>query len=304
MEGALSAAQAHDRSYRDVPLFMRDLLALAAYREKQEQYAEAAQLYQKAIAAWPDDPLAPKALLAYGQSMLQNFGEPSGALKILEQAQAHPKVTPEFLRASEALIAEARQALGAEGQPSQVSPSPAAEPPVSELAAAPPAKAKVDEVPVEVAPASAPNRSLVAVPMRAVGIDGRGLQLQSGSGKLGRLPWQQVAAVCVASIGVYNASDPIAASLVLDLLMPPKSTPAGEVVHSVRLSIQDLTIPQLQAEPSPVRAFQRFVATILKATGAPPHPSRDACLGLGGFPTYPDLAAYEADLLLGLPAAE
>ncbi|HSB77384.1 MAG TPA: rhomboid family intramembrane serine protease, partial [Candidatus Methylomirabilis sp.] len=46
MEGALSAAQAHDRSYRDVPLFMRDLLALAAYREKQEQYAEAAQLYQ------------------------------------------------------------------------------------------------------------------------------------------------------------------------------------------------------------------------------------------------------------------
>ena len=44
------------------------------------------------------------------------------------------------------------------------------------------------------------------------------------------------------------------------------------------------------------------MATILKATGAAPHPTRDACLGLHGFPTFPDLAAYEADLLVHLPA--
>jgi hypothetical protein len=144
---------------------------------------------------------------------------------------------------------------------------------------------------------------LMPVPMRVVSIDGRGLQLQSRSGKSGRLPWQQVTAVSVASIGVPETGDAAAASLILDLLMPPKSTAAGAVVHSVRLSTQDLVIPQLQTEPSPVRAFQRFVATVLKATGAPPHPSRDACLGIGGFPKFSDLAAYEADLLPRLPAA-
>lgn len=303
MEGALTAAQEHARSYRDVPLFMRDLLALAAYREKREQHAEAAQLYQMAIAAWPDDLLAPKALVAYGRSMLQTFHDPGGALEYLERARAHPKVPPEFRKASEELIAGARRALGPEGHPPQVAPPPAAEPSVSEPAAAPlPPEVRAEEVPAEVAPAAVPTCSLVAVPMRAVGIDGRGLQLQSRSGGSGRLPWQQVAAVSVASIGVADTGDPAAASLILDILMPPKSTSAGAVVHSIRLSTQDLAIPQLQTEPSPVRAFQRFVATILKATGAAPHPSRDACLGLRGFPTFPDLAAYEADLLVRLLA--
>ena len=65
-----------------------------------------------------------------------------------------------------------------------------------------------------------------------------------------------------------------------------------------------MAIPQLQTESSPVRALQRLVATILKATGATPYPSRDACLGLGGFPAFPDLAAYEADLVVRLPSPE
>jgi hypothetical protein len=61
--------------------------------------------------------------------------------------------------------------------------------------------------------------------------------------------------------------------------------------------MSDLAIPQLQSEPSPLRAFQRLVATILKATGATAHPSREACLGVQGFPAFPDLTAYEADLV-------
>ena len=58
-----------------------------------------------------------------------------------------------------------------------------------------------------------------------------------------------------------------------------------------------MAIPQLQKEPSPLRAFQRLVATILKTTGATAHPSREACLGVPGFSAFPNLMAYEADLL-------
>ena len=85
--------------------------------------------------------------------------------------------------------------------------------------------------------------------------------------------------------------------LILDLLMAPKATPEGDVVRSVRLTDQDLAIPQLQGEPSAVRGFQRLVATVLKATGATPYPSRDDCLGLRGFPAFPDVGAYETALL-------
>lgn len=304
MEGALAAAKEHDRTYREVPLFMRELLALAAHQEKLGQHAEAAQLYQKAIAAWPNDPLAPKALVAYGRSMLQTYHDPRGALEYLERARAHPNASPEIQTLSDGLLTEAREALAPIEQSPQVAPPPAEELSVPEPPAPPPPVDLVlEELPPEAEAAPAPIRSLVAVPMQAVGIDGRGLQLQSRSGGSGRLPWQQVVAVSVASIGMPDTGAP-ADSLILDLLMSPKSTPEGAVFHSVRLSSQDLAIPQLQTEPSPVRAFQRFVATVLKTTGAAPHPSRDACLGLQGFPNFSDVAAYEADLLDRLPSPE
>ncbi|HSB70149.1 MAG TPA: rhomboid family intramembrane serine protease [Candidatus Methylomirabilis sp.] len=299
-DGALAAAQAHDRAYRDVPLFMRDLLALATYQEKRGQHAEAAQLYQKAIGAWPDDPLTPKALLAYGRSMLDNYGDSAAALELLERARTHPKVPPEVRKASEELIAKAREAAGPEAPPPQAAPP--AEPAFPEPAPPPPpAEAEVEGVPAEVAPAPQPTCALVPVPMRAVGIDARGLQLQGRSGGTGRLAWQQIAAVSVARIGAQDTAEPVVDSLVLDLLMPPKAASTGTVVRCVRLSMQDVAIPQLQAEPSPLRALQRLVATILKSAGAVPHPDRDACLGLRGFPAFPDLASYEADLVSRLP---
>ena len=137
--------------------------------------------------------------------------------------------------------------------------------------------------------------------MRAVGLDARGLQLHDRRGGTGLLPWKQVAGISVASIGNSDDTAQNADLLILDLVMATNSTPTGPGVRCVRLSIKDLAIPQLQGEPSPVRAFQRFVATILKVTAATPHPSRDACLGLHGFPSFPDLATYEADLMATLP---
>ena len=121
-DGALAAAQEHDRAHREVPLFMRDLLALATFQEKRGQHAEAAQLYQRAISAWPDDPLTPKALLAYGRSMLENYGDPGAALELLERSRTHPKVPPEVRKASEELIAKARRAVGPEASPPQAAP--------------------------------------------------------------------------------------------------------------------------------------------------------------------------------------
>jgi hypothetical protein len=44
-----------------------------------------------------------------------------------------------------------------------------------------------------------------------------------------------------------------------------------------------------------------LVATILKTTEACAHPNREVCLGVPGFPAFPSLAAYEADLLTRLP---
>ncbi len=169
--------------------------------------------------------------------------------------------------------------------------------PVPEVAAPAPADAVTQLISVE-RPASPPPRcSLVAVPMRAVGLDVRGLRLQARSGGTGRLAWQHVANVSVASIGAPQSQDQIVDHLILDLLIAPTSTPAGLTAHCVRLTLKDLAIPQLQDATPGVRTFQRLVATILKVTNATPHPSREACLGLQGFPTFPDLAAYEADLL-------
>jgi hypothetical protein len=85
--------------------------------------------------------------------------------------------------------------------------------------------------------------------------------------------------------------------------MAPQSTAAGDVVRCVRLSATELAIPQLQAEASPVRGFQRLVATILKATSASPYPTREDCLGLRGFPMFPDREAYETALIACLRLA-
>jgi hypothetical protein len=139
--------------------------------------------------------------------------------------------------------------------------------------------------------------------MRAVAIDARGLRLQNREGKAGHLPWQGITGVSVARIGDPSGAAPRRDNLILDLLMAPKATPSGDVVRCVRLTDQDLAIPQLQGEPSVVRGFQRLVATVLKTTGATPYPSRDDCLGLRGFPTFPDVGAYESALLAGLRLA-
>jgi hypothetical protein len=298
----MAAAREHTQTYRDVPLAMRDQLALASDCEKRQEYAEAVERYRIAIASWPDDPLAPKALMAYGRLQLQVFKEPGEALKVLEQARAHPRATPEFQQASAQMIVAAKDALGpaperSEAAP-QVPPGPivAEEPsrPLSPEAPAPePAAAEV--------PPLASHRSLLPVSMRAVGLDARGLQLQDRRGGTGLLPWKLVTGVSVASIGKPEDAAESADLLILDLLMAPNSTSVGRGVRCIRLSTKDLAVPQLQGEPSPVRAFQRFVATILKVTAATPHPSRDACLGLHGFPSFPDLATYEADLVATLP---
>jgi hypothetical protein len=138
--------------------------------------------------------------------------------------------------------------------------------------------------------------------MRAVGIDASGLHLQDRGGKTSHLVWQHVKGISVAAIGGSPTPGEAPNHLILDLLMSPKTPPVDGVVRCIRLSIQDLAIPQLQGEPSPLRGFQRFVATILKTTGGSAHPNREACLGVPGFPAFPSLAVYEADLLTHLPA--
>ena len=383
MEGALAALEEHRRAYPDVAPSMRSLLALAAYREKQEQYAEAADLYQRAIQAWPDDPLGPKALISYGRLILNVFHEPDAALELLEQARAHPKVTPEFERVSQELTAAARRARPVAAQEPEIAPMPAPESapapaagpempsiegfeqtahfdppppeetppqatwqeePTSSASPEPPATgwgaitAQIEmpsgaepglaepqppSAPAPEPPAADPShgwlsieepsmesppetvilpvaRTLAPTSMQAVGIDARGLRLKSRGGTAGVLQWQQIVGLSTARIEDPASTEQVGDNLVLDLLMAPESTPDGEVVRCVRLSSQDLAIPQLQNEPSPLRGFQRFVATALKASGATPHPSREECLGLQGFATFPDLAAYEAALLARL----
>ena len=154
------------------------------------------------------------------------------------------------------------------------------------------------------ATAPPPERQLVSIPMRAVGIDARGLHLQDRGGKTGHLAWHQVTGISVATIGDASAPGEAPSHLVLDLLMAQKSPPVDGTVRCIRLSPEDLAIPQLQGESSPLRGFRRLVATILKITGAQAHPSREACLGATGYPAFPNLAAYEADLLVRLPAAD
>jgi hypothetical protein len=111
-----------------------------------------------------------------------------------------------------------------------------------------------------------------------------------------------VTGISVANIGESSAPAGTPSHLILDLLIAQKSPPVDGTVRCIRLSREDLAIPQLQGEPSSLRRFQRLVATILKLTGAQAHPSREACLGASGFPAFPNLAAYEADLVTHLPA--
>ena len=350
MDGGLAALDEHRRAHPDVAVPLRSLLTLAAHREKQERHAEAADLYQRGIAAWPVDPLRPKALVAYGRLMLEVFKQPDAAATLLEDALRDPAATPEFRRAAEELITAARRASPAAPPPAATPPesgfeptsltasvppvreepasSPEAETPAVEVAspefivrhdfapestpeptpAEPAGGAQTFEAPTP-APAReemvepAPSWKLIPVAMRAVAIDARGLRLENREGKTGHLPWQGITGVSVARIDDPSRAEPRGDSLILDLLMAPKATPEGDVVRSVRLTDQDLAIPQLQGEPSAVRGFQRLVATVLKTTGATPYPSRDDCLGLRGFPTFPDVDAYETALLACLRLA-
>jgi membrane associated rhomboid family serine protease len=350
MDGGLAALDEHRRAHPDVAVPLRSLLTLAAHREKQERHAEAADLYQKGIAAWPVDPLRPKALVAYGRLMLEVFKQPDAAGTLLEDALRDPAATPEFRRAAEELMAAARRARPAAPPPAATPPESrfeptsltAAVPPVGEEpASSPDAETPSVEVassgfivrhgfapesapePTPVEPAGgaqtfeaptpepareemvepAPSWKLIPVAMRAVAIDARGLRLQNREGKTGHLPWQGITGVSVARIDDPSRAEPRGDNLILDLLMAPKATPEGDVVRCVRLTDQDLAIPQLQGEPSAVRGFQRLVATVLKTTAATPYPSRDDCLGLRGFPTFPDVGAYEAALLACLRLA-
>ena len=350
MDGGLAALDEHRRAHPDVAVPLRSLLTLAAHREKQERHAEAADLYQKGIAAWPVDPLRPKALVAYGRLMLEVFKQPDAATPLLEDALRDPAATPEFRRAAEELMAAARRARPAAPPPAATPPESgfeptsltAAVPPVGEEpASSPEAETPSVEVassgfivrhgfapepapePTPAEPAGgaqtfeaptpepareemvepAPSWKLIPVAMRAVAIDARGLRLQNREGKTGHLPWQGITGVSVARIDDPSRAEPRGDNLILDLLMAPKATPEGDAVRCVRLTDLDLAIPQLQGEPSAVRGFQRLVATVLKTTGATPYPSRDDCLGLRGFPTFPDVGAYEAALLACLRLA-
>lgn len=352
LDGAFSALEEHRRAHPDVPIAMRSLLTLAGHREKETRHREAADLYHKAIQAWPDDPLLPKALVACGRLMLEVFRQPADTLAILEGALANPRMTPEFRRAAEELMAAARQARDTAGEqpepapaaaefeatsltaqvsgpvteepiaspavttPSQEMESAAAGPqpeptrqaePVSEPPVPPPAQPTIESAPPE-APAEAqpePPRAwtLAPAPMRAVGMETRGLRLQNRAGTIGQLPWQSVVAVAVARIGVPAPGEQSVEGLILDLVMAPQAAGAEDVVRCVRLAATELAIPQLQAEASPVRGFQRLVATILKASGAKPYPTREDCLGLRGFPAFPDVQTYETALIACLRLA-
>lgn len=306
MDGALAAMVEHGHAYPDVPLVMRDMLALAVHREKHQQYQEAAALYRDAIAAWPDDALAPKALVGFGRLQHQAFKESEAALELLERARTHAKVTPEFQRASQELIAAIQREQERDGRPSVATPA-TEESGASwkEWVRAPagiemPVRENAEE------PATAPPRArkLEPIPMRAVGIDARGLHLRDRGGKLGHLAWPQVAGISVATIGASGAPAETPSHLILDLLIAQKSSPVDGRVRCIRLCLEDLALPQLQSEPSPLRGFKRLVVTILQTTGAYAHPSREACLGASGFPAFPNLAAYEADLVVRLPAPD
>jgi membrane associated rhomboid family serine protease len=352
LDGALAALEEHRRAHPDVPVAMRSLLTLAAHREKESRHREAADLYHKAIQAWPDDPLLPKALIAYGRLMLEVFQQPADTLAILEGALANPRTTPEFRRAAEELMAAARRAGAAVGDRTEPAAAPAEfeatsltapvsvpalEGPISspgvatlsqemESAAAglqPEARRGAEPVaeptepaatqltlegpalepPADVEPEPVRAWKLAPAPMRAIAVETRGLRLQSLAGKVGQLPWQSVVAVAVARIGVPAPADQSVEGLILDLVMAPQATGAEDVVRCVRLTATELAIPQLQAEASPVRGFQRLVATILKATGASPYPTREDCVGLRGFPAFSDADSYETALLACLRLA-
>lgn len=310
MDGALAAFREHDAAYHEVPLPIGDLLALAGHCEKAQEYQEAGELYRDAMAAWPDDPLAPKALLGYGRLRLQVFKRPEDAVDLLERARTHPQATPEVQRTASEMLAAARATLRPPWQGQATAPEPDSAFPIPQSAfdraapppQAPPPEASIPAEPAEAAPAIPEGGRFVPILMRAVGIDARGLHLQDGQGRTGLLAWQRVSAIAVGKVEDPEAADRIADRLILDILTAPRSTPAGAEFRSVRLSPQDLAIPQLQGEPSPVRALQRLVATILKATGATAHPSREACLSLQGLAPFSNLAAYEADLVARLTA--
>jgi membrane associated rhomboid family serine protease len=352
LDGALAALEEHRRAHPDVPIAMRSLLTLASHREKESRHREAADLYHKAIQAWPDDPLLPKALIAYGRLMLEVFQQPADTLAVLEGALANPRTTPEFRRAAEELMAAARRAGATGGDRTEPAAAPAEfeatsltapvsvpalEGPISspgaatlsqemesaaaglqpeasrgaEPAAEPTEPAATQftlegpapEPPADVEPEPVRAWTLAPAPMRAIAVETRGLRLQSVAGKVGQLPWQSVVAVAVARIGVPAPAEQSAEGLILDLVMAPQAAGAEDVLRCVRLTATEVAIPQLQAEASPVRGFQRLVATILKATGASPYPTREDCLGLRGFPAFSDVDSYETALLACLRLA-
>jgi Tfp pilus assembly protein PilF len=295
--GAMSAAREHKQAFPDVPLLVRDQLALADDCKRRQEYQEAASRYQEAIATGPDDPMAPKALVGYGWLLLQVFKQPAEALEILERARKHPRATPEFQQASAEMIAVAKESLPAASEPPSpepASPSESAHEPAHHLS--PAASSTLDQSAVQT-PDRTLDRSLAPVPVHAVGINSRGLTLQVQRGKTGHLPWQKITAVSVASIGHPEVKDQAPEALILDLILNANGHPTDGQIRCVRLSVQDVDIPQLHNEPSPLRAFQRLVATVLKATGATAHPTREACMGLPRFPAFPNLMAYEADLV-------
>jgi membrane associated rhomboid family serine protease len=305
MAGATAAEKDHRQAFPDVPLLIRDQLALAADCEKRKDLQGAATRYREAIASSPDDLLAPKALVGYGRLLLQALNQPAEALQVLEQAHTHPRATPEFQKVSTDLIASAKEAIGSAPAPpvtesqaaSEPEPEPGPEPEPPPQLSAP--EVPTPEEPVEPSPPAPPDRSLAPAPVRAVGIDARGLMLEDRQGRTGHLPWQKVTALSVASIGQPGAVGQDPDALILDLIPASDASPPDGQIRCLRLSLNDLAIPQLQSEP-PLRALQRLVATILKAAGATPHPDREACMGLQGFPAFPDLAAYEADLVTRL----
>jgi membrane associated rhomboid family serine protease len=298
LDGATAAYREHRQSHHDVPLPMRNLLALAAHAEKTRDFHDAVDLYQAALAAWPEDLLAPKALLGAGRVTLRGFQQPQDALPLLERAITHPRATPEFQLAGRDLIAQARQALVPSAEIDAGVTSPPVPPSVGPAQSLPTVVMSAPEIALAPSPPSA--ATLEPTPAGALGVDAKGITLQDRQGKTGRVAWSDVIGVSVGAVGGSVANDADTSRLVLDLLTAPNSHPDHSRARCIRLTTKDLLIPQLQSETSTLRAFQRLVATILKLTGATPYPSRDACVGVAGFASHPNLAAYESDLLTRL----
>jgi len=83
MEGAWRLEE-HRRAHPDVALSMRSCSAWPPIARSKSIYDGSGGSLQRAIQAWPDDPLG-RSVDSLGRLILESFHEPDAALELLEQ---------------------------------------------------------------------------------------------------------------------------------------------------------------------------------------------------------------------------